>query len=302
MSVWTQIFTRRTLLGTAVLVPFAGCATATKGPQAQPSPAPPVAAIDPYVALEEKYDARIGVFAIDTGTGAELNHRADERFAFCSTYKTLAAAAILHQTSPTQLNASLTYTAADVLAHSPITEQHVATGMTIRALCEAAVRNSDNTAANLLVREVGGPSGVTDFARTLGDIATRMDRLEPALNEAIPGDPRDTTTPRAFGTDYQKLVVDGALDSQARTMLTEWLVNNTTGSAGIRSSAPAGWQVGDKTGSGYYGSTNDIAVIWPPGAKPIVLAIMSSRTTKNAVADSTLIADATRVVINVIGK
>jgi len=302
MSVWTQIFTRRTLLGTAVLVPFAGCATATKGPQAQPSPAPPVAAIDPYVALEEKYDARIGVFAIDTGTGAELNHRADERFAFCSTYKTLAAAAILRQTSPAQLNASLTYTAADVLAHSPITEQHVATGMTIRALCEAAVRNSDNTAANLLVREVGGPSGVTDFARTLGDTATRMDRLEPALNEAIPGDPRDTTTPRAFGTDYQKLVVDGALDSQARTMLTEWLVNNTTGSAGIRSSAPAGWQVGDKTGSGYYGSTNDIAVIWPPGAKPIVLAIMSSRTTKNAVADSTLIADATRVVINVIGK
>jgi len=302
MSVWTQIFTRRTLLGTAVLVPFAGCATATKGPQAQPSPAPPVAAIDPYVALEEKYDARIGVFAIDTGTGAELNHRADERFAFCSTYKTLAAAAILRQTSPTQLNASLTYTAADVLAHSPITEQHVATGMTIRALCEAAVRNSDNTAANLLVREVGGPSGVTDFARTLGDTATRMDRLEPALNEAIPGDPRDTTTPRAFGTDYQKLVVDDALDSQARTMLTEWLVNNTTGSAGIRSSAPAGWQVGDKTGSGYYGSTNDIAVIWPPGAKPIVLAIMSSRTTKNAVADSTLIADATRVVINVIGK
>jgi len=112
---------------------FAGCATATKGPQAQPSPAPPVAAIDPYVALEEKYDARIGVFAIDTGTGAELNHQADERFAFCSTYKTLAAAAILRQTSPTQLNASLTYTAADVLAHSPITEQHVATGMTIRA-------------------------------------------------------------------------------------------------------------------------------------------------------------------------
>ena len=249
-----------------------------------------------------QYDARLGVFAIDTGTGAEFNHRPDERFAFCSTYKTLAAAAVLHQTSPAQLNASLTYTAADVLAHSPITEKHVGTGMTIRALCEAAVRNSDNTAANLLARDVGGPSGVTDFARTLGDTATRMDRLEPALNEAIPGDPRDTTAPRAFGSDYQKLVLGGALDPQARTTLTEWLVNNTTGSAGIRSGVPAGWQVANKTGSGYYGSNNDIAVIWPPGAKPIVLAIMSSRLIKNAVADSTLIADATRVVINTVGK
>jgi len=169
--------------------------------------------------------------------------------------------------------------------------------MTLGQLCQAAVSDSDSTAANLLLHALGGPGGVTAFARTLGDHVTRLDRTEPYLNEAAPGDPRDTTSPRAIGADFAALVTGAALTPANRSLLTRWLVASTTGAGLIRAAVPAGWTAGDKTGTGGYGTSNDIGVLWPPRRSPIVMAIMSTRATPGAAPASTLIAEAARIVL-----
>ncbi|SFH00410.1 Beta-lactamase enzyme family protein [Amycolatopsis regifaucium] len=169
--------------------------------------------------------------------------------------------------------------------------------MTIRQLCDAAVRFSDGTAGNLLLRDLGGPAELTAFARGLGDTVTRMDRVEPAITEATPGDPRDTTTPRAFGTDYQKIVLGDALTADKRGFLRDLLQRNVTGAQRIRAGLPAGWTVADKTGTGDYGTMNDFAIVWPPGKAPMVVAIMSSKAAKDASYDEALLAEATKYVI-----
>jgi beta-lactamase class A len=246
--------------------------------------------------LERQFDARLGLYARDTGSGATVAYRADERFPMCSTYKALAVAAIL-QRGNTELTKHVSYRKADLVDYSPITGQHVARGMTVEQLCDAAIRYSDNTAANLLLRELGGTSAVTSFARSLGDQVTRLDRTEPDVNQALPGDDRDTTSPRAFGADFEAMVIDTALTSTSRSLLTRWLVGNTTGEGRIRGGLPKGWSIGDKTGSGSYGTANDIAVLWPPARSPIVLAVMSTRTTKDAQANVALLASATSTAL-----
>ena len=200
--------TRRALLGVAALLPLAGC-TEGKAPTSSSSASPslsssPSAVVandhhDRLVELERKFDARLGVYALATGAGTAIAYRADERFAFCSAFKGLAAAAVLHRNPLSHLDTVITYTKDDLMKNASITGQHVATGMTIRQLCDAAVRYSDGTAGNLLLRDLGGPAQLTAYARSLGDTVTRMDRFEPAITEATPGDPRDTTSPRAFG-------------------------------------------------------------------------------------------------------
>ncbi len=182
---------------------------------------------------------------------------------------------------------------------SVITRQHVATGMTVRELCEAAVRHSDGTAGNLLLRELGGQRRLTAYARGLGDPVTRMDRIEPNIVSAVPGDPRDTTTPRAFGTDLHRLVLGDALPAGKRAVLRDLLERNATsaGTRRIRAGVPRGWTVADKTGTGDYGTADDIAIVWPPGAAPLVVAIMSSRTTADAGYDDALIARAAAFVV-----
>ncbi len=246
--------------------------------------------------LEKKFDARLGVYALDTEGGGTVEHRADERFAFCSTFKGVAAAAVLHRNPLSHLETRVTYSRDDLMKHAPVTGQHVATGMTIRQLCDAAVRFSDGTAGNLLLRDLGGPQELTAFARGLGDTVTQMDRLEPAITEATPGDPRDTTTPRAFGTDYQKIVLGDALPNDKRDFLRDLLQRTTTGAERIRAGLPPGWAVADKTGTGDYGTLNDIAVVWPPGKAPIVMAIMSSKAAKDAPYDQALLAEAAKYV------
>ncbi len=183
------------------------------------------------------------MFAVDTGTGATVVHRADERFALCSTFKTLAAAAVVDHRPGARLDERIPYGTADLVPYSPVTEKHTGEGMTLRQLCDAAVRYSDNTAGNLLLRDIGGPRGLTAYARRLGDRVTRLDHTEPELNGNPPGDPRDTTTPRAIAADYRALVLGDALPAAGRTLLTDWLVRNTTGDRRIRAAAPAagGW-------------------------------------------------------------
>jgi beta-lactamase class A len=239
------------------------------------------------------------VYALATGTGATVTYRADERFAFCSTFKTLAAAAVLHRKPLSHLDDRVTYTAADVDSISPVTEDHIATGMTIRQLCDAAVRHSDGTAGNLLMRDIGGPAGLTAFLRELGDRVSRMDDYEPELNSVPPGDPRDTTTPRAVAADYRRLVLGDALPAAKRRLLADWLARNATGVGArrVRAGVPDGWAVADKTGTGNYGRANDIAVVRPPGAAPLVLAVMSDRPGHDAEPRDALLAEATREAV-----
>ena len=289
---------RRAVLGAALLLPLMGCSRAP-GP---PAPSPPAPAPTPgptaaarLAELETRFDARLGLYAVHTGTGRELAHRADERFALCSTFKVLAVAAMLARTPPEHLQTRIRYGAGDVVENSPVTAGHVADGLTVAELCDAAIRYSDNTAGNLLLDDIGGPGAVTDYARLLGDGVTRLDRRETELNSAIPGDDRDTTSPRAIAGDLRELVLGDRLDPADRALLTDWLVRNTTGGARIRAGLPPDWRVADKTGSGSYGAANDIAVAWPPGGAPIVLAILTTRDGREEQADNALIAQAAAI-------
>jgi beta-lactamase class A len=285
----------------AALLPLAGCAEQSPPPP-PPTAVPPtttttVARHDRLFELETTYGARLGVFA--SGAAGTVEHRADERFAFCSSFKGVAAAAVLHRNPLSHLDTVVTYTEADLLPNATITPRHVATGMTVRDLCDAAVRYSDGTAGNLLLRDLGGPAALTAFARELGDTVTRMDRVEPHITEATPGDPRDTTSPRAFGLDYQKIVVGDVLPADKRAFLRDLMARNATeaGARRIRAGVPAGWSVADKTGTGSYGTVVDVGVVWPPSGEPLVVSVMSSKPAADAEYDQAIIAEATAYVV-----
>lgn len=301
---------RRTVLLAAALAPVTGCATdddapartGSQGAEAAPDRSTPAPVTPRSLAeLEREYGARLGVYAVATGTGATVVHRADERFAFCSTFKTLAAAAVLDRRPLARLEERVTYTRDDLVDHSPVTERHTGTGMTVRALCDAAVRYSDNTAANLLLRDLGGPLALTAHLRALGDPVSRLDHIEPELNGNPPGDPRDTTTPRAVAADYRTLVLGDALPADRRALLTDWLVRNTTGDRRIRAGVPRGWKVGDKTGTGAWGRAHDVGVLWPDRGAPLVLAVLTDRPDRDADPSDPLIAEATRRVLAALG-
>jgi len=234
--------------------------------------ATPATALDQ---VETSVGGRVGVFAIDTGSGEQLAHRADERFALCSTIKWVLVAALLARVDRGQLSMDerVPYGASDLLEYAPTTRAHVADGfMTVEALAKAAIANSDNTAANLLLAKVGGPPGLTLFTRQLGDAVTRLDRNEPTLNENVRGDARDTTSPRAMA-NLMRLVLCGDVLSRAnRDRLIAWLHACETGAERLRAGIPAAWIVGDKTGTGQRGAFNDVAFVVPPGYAPIVIA------------------------------
>jgi beta-lactamase class A len=247
--------------------------------------------------LERRFDARLGVYALDTATGRTVTHRADERFAHASTFKALQAGAVLRRATDADLREVVKYRRADLLAHAPITSKHVATGMSLGDLLDASLRYSDNTAANLLFEHLGGPKALERELRALGDRTTSVDRIEPHLNEAEPGDTRDTSTPRALGTTLHTLVLGDALPTARRERLTGWLRGNTTGDPYIRAGVPPGWQVGDKTGTGGHGTRNDIAVVWPPAGAPLVIAILTDKGERDARPADELIAEATETVV-----
>jgi beta-lactamase class A len=290
----TASLSRRELLVRAALVPVAAYVS-TSGARVQAHARAEVHV--PFARLEHRYEARLGVFGVDTASGRTVGHRADERFAFCSTFKALAAALVLQRRSLPELETVVRYSSRDLVDYSPITAQHVDTGMTLRAVCDAAVRYSDNTAGNLLLRELGGPAGFTRALRRLGDPITHADRLETDLNTALPGDRRDTSNPRALAADLRKVAVGDVLSHEQRALLTRWLITNTTGDRLIRAGVPRGWKVGDKSGQGGYGSRNDIAVIWPPRAKPMVLAVLSTRSQTDSAPSDDLVAEAARVAV-----
>jgi len=242
--------------------------------------APPENLKDRISRIEAKVKGRLGVAVFDIGSGRSFGYRENERFPMCSTFKLMAAAAILKRVEQKQetLERRVHFTKSDLVTYSPVTEKHIESGMTVAELCEAAITLSDNTAGNLMLAMLGGPSGVTAFARALGDPLTRLDRTEPTLNEALPGDVRDTTTPAAMAENLQKLIFGHALAKASSAQLQAWLLANKTGDARLRARLPSGWRVGDKTGSGERGSTNDVGILWPPDSAPIIVATYLAET------------------------
>src|SRR5207244_1650130 len=242
---------------------------------------------------------RIGVAALDTSSSKRIDYRPQERFPMCSTFKFLAVAAVLKRVDEKQdkLDRFVPYDVKQILEYAPVTKEHLKKGgMTLGALCAAAIEQSDNTAGNLLLNAVGGPVGLTNFVRTLGDRVTRLDRFEPELNSAIPGDERDTTTPAAICSDIQSLLLGDALSETSRRQLDDWLQRNQTGGPMIRAGVPKTWSVGDKTGRGLNGATNDIAIMRPPGHAPILLAIYSVGSSASANDRMAAVAETAKIV------
>ncbi|MES5942518.1 MULTISPECIES: class A beta-lactamase BlaIII [unclassified Bacillus cereus group] len=255
-----------------------------------------------FAKLEKEYDAKLGIYAMDTGTNQTVAYHSDDRFAFASTSKSLAVGALLRKNSLEALDQRITYTHEDLSNYNPITEKHVDTGMTLKELADASVRYSDSTAHNLILKQLGGPSEFEKILREMGDTVTTSERFEPELNEVHPGETHDTSTPEAIAKTLQSFTLGTALPIEKRELLVDWMKRNTTGDKLIRAGVPKGWEVADKTGAGSYGTRNDIAIIWPPNKKPIVLAILSNHDKEDAKYDDKLIADATKVVLNTLKR
>ncbi len=258
-----------------VLAAIAAFATVPRASAAEPDDRLAGAA-DRLAALETSAGGRLGVAVLDTGNGARLLHRADERFPMCSTFKALASAAVLKRVDAgqEQLQRLVRYGEADMLDYAPVTKQHLMDGgMALGDLCAAAIDFSDNTAANLILAQIGGPEGFTAFARSLGDSVTRLDRNEPSLNTAIPGDPRDTTSPLAMARDLAAVLLGDALSEGSRTQLEAWMIADKVGDKRLRAGLPKTWGIGDKTGSGDHGTANTVAIIRPPVRAPLIAAV-----------------------------
>ena len=253
--------------------------------------------------LEALSGGRLGVALLDGRSDVPRGWRGNERFPMCSTFKALASAALLHRVDAGQekLDRRVTYTKADLVPYSPTTEKHVGSGLTLAEICEAAITLSDNTAGNLLLANIGGPAGLTAFARSLDDNVTRLDRTEPMLNEALPGDPRDTTSPSAMAAMLSKLVLGTALSPTSRAQLAAWMVATRTGDDRLRAGLPKAWRVGDKTGTGERGTANDIAVTWPTDRAPMVMTVYLTGASGTAATKNAVIADVARAVMATLG-
>ena len=266
--------------------------------QAQSSDEAPKAFTDRLATLEKQAGGRLGVAVLDTSGGNRFAYRGDERFPMCSTSKFLTAAAILARVdaSKDRLDRRLSYGESDLLEYAPVTKAHlVEGGMTIEALCAAAIEMSDNTAANLLLQVIGGPLGLTAFLRSQGDERTRLDRTEPELNESVPGDDRDTTTPTAMLTSMSRFLVGDALKPASRTLLQGWMIDCKTGAQGLPASVPNGARIGHKTGSGEHGTSNDIAIVWRVGRKPVLITTYLTSSPADPSGRDAIIAECGRI-------
>jgi beta-lactamase class A len=236
---------------------------------------------------------------VDLSSGSQLAHRPDERFAMCSTFKTLLVAAVSSRVDSGALGwtTPIALRAADLVEHSPVTGQRAGVEMTIDELCEAAVTTSDNTAANLLLRLCGGPEGLTAYLRGLGDPVTRLDRCEVELNENVPGDPRDTTTPRAMTTDLRLLFSGNAVSPGSRERLWRWHRATSTGPDRLRSGLPSSWTLAHKTGTGSNGATNDVGVVTSRDRAPLIIGCFYTGSGAPLEAREAVLADVARAIV-----
>ncbi|MFI6505432.1 class A beta-lactamase [Nonomuraea typhae] len=256
-------------------------------------------------ALEQSFDGRIGAYAIDTATGKTVGYRAGEVFPLLSTFKAPLCAAALHRARTSErglMGKRVTWTKEDLKPNSPVTEKHVEDGLTVAELCEATITLSDNTAGNMVLKQIGGPAGLTRYFRSLKDSVSRLDRWETELNDWKPGEKRDTTTPAAISRDLRAVSAGNALHPKDREQLNAWLIASKTGGERIRAGLPKSWKVGDKTGTNTeIGGGNDIAVIWPgKSAKPIIMSVYTTRETPAV--DNTVLAKTATILARALGR
>lgn len=253
--------------------------------------------------LEKQFDGRIGVYAINTNNNQIIAYRADERFPVQSTMKLIGVAALLKQSDNDKslLQEKIHYTKNDLSYWDPVTGQYINSGMTLEALSEAAMSYSDNTAMNLIMKKLGGPKFVTDFAHSIGNKTFNIEHYEGDLN-SNPKDKHDTSTPKDMATSLQKLTLGNILVQLQRTQLVTWMRNNTTGYKRIRAGVPIGWVVADKTGSGNYGIANDIGILWSPACRPIVLAIYTVQNKRDAKNRDDIVASTTSIILDEFAK
>lgn len=255
-------------------------------------------------ALEARAHGRLGVAAIDTGSGRRVDYRSAEPFPMCSTFKVLLSAAVLRRVDrgEERLDRRITFTQADLLEYAPVVRGRLEEGaLPVGTLCAAAIEVSDNVAANLLLNAIGGPAALTAFARSLGDEKTRLDRTEPALNSAIPDDPRDTTTPAVILDDLQCLLLGGQLSPRSARQLEAWMAASVTGAGRLRAGVPADWPVAHKTGTGEHGTTNDVALVRPPGRPPILVSAYLTGSDLAAADRDAVLAEVARIVVEALG-
>lgn len=288
---------RRSLLVALAAVPVLGV-------RAQPASSVSLnlAAQDRFGQLEASSGGRLGVAAVRTSDGAYVSYRESERFPMCSTFKLLAVGALLKRSMAQRdlLDTRVRYGPTELVANSPITKGHAGEGMTVGELCAAALQYSDNTAANLLLTTLGGPEVLNEFARSIGDTWFDLVRVEPELNASVPGDMRDTSTPQAMMADMQKLLLsDEVLEAPQRERLKTWMVGNTTGARRIRAAARStGWVVADKTGSGDYGTANDVAVLYAASSAYVLAIYFTGVTPKETPPQDVIVDEAARIVID----
>jgi len=234
-------------------------------------------------AIRDRLGGRLGLHVLDTQTGQRWSVDDGSRYSMASTFKMLLAASVLQRADlgSITLDQQVRLQASDIISHAPVTSKRVEQGtMTVRELCAAVVEVSDNPAANLLLKMIDGPTGLTRFLRSIGDRATRLDRYELDLNSNLPGDPRDTTTPRAMVHSMEQVLTKDVLSPPSRELLLGWMINASTGLKMFRRGLPPEWKVGDKTGKGANGAVNDLVITWPPGRKPILIALYLSDSTR----------------------
>ena len=254
-------------------------------------------------ALEKRSGGRLGVALLDTGARRHFGWRADERFPFCSTFKFLLAAAILARIDrgAERLDRRLPVPSGTLLGNSPFTQRRAGSAATIEELCRASVSLSDNEAANMLLATIGGPAGITRFARAIGDPVSRLDRGEPALGAATPGDPRDTTSPRAMVGDFERVLLGSVLRPASAARLDQWLLGTTTGVGRLPAGLPADWSVGHKTGTGANGTSNDVAIVRPPRRPPLIVAAYLTGSTLGDRGRDAILAGVARAVARAAG-
>lgn len=276
----TGLSRRNVLIGSLVAAAAVGAGVG----DAAPALAAPVD--DQIADLERRHNALIGLYAANLDSGRTLAHRSDEMFAMCSTFKGYAAARVLQMVGRRQISLDnrVFVDREAIVPNSPVTETHAGAEMTLAELCQAALQRSDNTAGNLLLKTIDGPAGITAFARSIGDERTRLDRWEVELNSAIPGDPRDTSTPAALASGYREVLAGDALSPPQRRLLEDWMRANQTSS--VRAGLPEGWTTADKTGSGDYGSTNDVGIAYGPDGQRVLLAVMTRSQADDPKADN----------------
>lgn len=256
-----------------------------------------------FAKLETAADGRLGVYAINTANHTSIAYRAQERFPMQCTSKVMGVSAILYKSmsEPGLLQQKITYKKDQLVSWSPITEKHLSDGMTVTELCSAAITLSDNTAMDLLAEQLGGIQKINAFANSIGDHTFRLDHNWPKEAESGgTGNVDDSSTPYAMGKSLQRLALSNVLAPAQRMLLLTWMKNNFTGSARIRAGVPKGWVVADKTGTGiYYGTTNDIGIIWPPHRAPIIIVIFFTQDhNRYATMHEKIVAAATRIILN----